>query len=70
MTSNLVDFVIRYFRAGALEAMRMVTMVGPWAPVAFGEGRAPEITVTKSTRFHELENIYFEVFSWSYSSSH
>ena len=37
----------------------MVMIVFPSTPVAFGEGRAPESTVSKSTRFHELENIYF-----------
>ena len=37
----------------------MVMIVCPQTPVALGEGRAPEITVSKSTRFHELENIYF-----------
>ena len=59
VSSNLVDFVIYSFRACALKTIRMVIIVYPWTPVAFGEGRGPEITVSKSTRFHELENIYF-----------
>ena len=37
----------------------MVMIACSWTPVAFGEGRAPEIPVTNSTRCHELENIYF-----------
>ena len=39
----------------------MVMMVCPQTPVAFGEGSPPEITVSKSKRFHELENmlVYF-----------
>ena len=59
VSSNLVDFVIGSFRACALETIRMVMIVCLSTPAAFGEGRAPKITVTKSTRFHELENIYF-----------
>ena len=30
-----------------------------WILLVRGEGRAPEIVITKSARFDELENIYF-----------
>ena len=62
-SSILVDFAICSFRASALETIPVVMIVCAQKPVGFGEGRAPEITVSKSKRFYGLENTYFVGYS-------
>ena len=57
------------FRACALETLWKPKIVCSWTLLVRGEGIAPEITVTKSARFDELDSIYLVVFCW-YNTTH